>query len=166
MTGKEILVEKMFARGCTKQQTEAKVVDVVLDILARDAGILPGYALDFEKQLREKESELAGQKRALNIKMAEFYRSSSEKGIRQREWELEEREQNVGRRERDVKQREEKLAEREEQIMAPETPEMRNRVRMAKLFDDSTRVATKYDNTAYIRGLAAILSGTPQEEVK
>ena len=46
-----------------------------------------------------------------------------------------------------------------DEILELETAEQRDRTRTARLFMDNVNVNTVYDNTAYIKGLSAILSG-------
>ena len=54
-----------------------------------------------------------------------------------------------------------KIAERFEKI---ETAEARDRIRLAKAFQDMTDRKTCYDNTAYINGLAKILGEKEKDE--
>lgn len=44
-------------------------------------------------------------------------------------------------------------------IQECETPEARDRLKMLQMFVNTVKVDTKYDNTAFINGIASILSG-------
>lgn len=47
-----------------------------------------------------------------------------------------------------------------------ETAEARDRLKLAQLFANSVKVETKYDNTAFIVGMAALLSGAKVDVLK
>ena len=47
-----------------------------------------------------------------------------------------------------------------------ETPEARDRLKLAQLFANSVHVKTAYDNTAYIVCLGALLSGAKVDAIK
>ena len=47
-----------------------------------------------------------------------------------------------------------------------ETPEARDRLRVAQAFINSVDIDTKYDNTAFIVGLSALLSGVQINPLK
>ena len=149
MTGLDCLKEEMAARGCTKSQIESKTVLVVLEILANSNG---QYS-DMDKL--EKEIKDLGEQ--VNALQAEIHR------LRQRRDELSLSFSKII----DEIKSEAKLQYTVmvdyingfyESLEKCETPEARDALKVAQMFVNSVDVNTKYDNTAFVIGLAAILS--------
>lgn len=161
MTGLEALQEEMLRRGCTTQQVKSKAVAVVLDIIAKTP----------DKSPFEREWDLKHEQEELERKWAKYR-------VDREYWEQQIFVANEARSKAMEEQTKLKTMEREsaDRIKAEliaelekcETPEMRDRIRMAKLFQELINVDTKYDNTAYIIGLSSILcgSGIPMKELK
>lgn len=146
MTGMECLKEEMLKRGCTKSQTESKTVAVVVDILAQTG---THYLQEFE------ENERINAERAT---ARAFIRRATEEReearlVRQQAYEelfsLNEHRKGI----------EEYVQAFEESLKKCESAEGRDRMRCAQMFVQSVQIDSKYDNTAFIIGLSAILSG-------
>lgn len=60
-----------------------------------------------------------------------------------------------------LKETKEYIERFEESITQMETPEARDALKTAQVFINSVNVDTKYDNTAFIVGLASLLTRTP-----
>lgn len=144
MTGLEMLKEELRMRGCTKAQVESKVVAEVLTILS---------GVDFTGEWTAS-ADIEQQRNELRALMEE--KRDVLDGLR--------RTQSCFENEmRDLKDTRERIIEELEklqaEIMKCETPEGRDRTRAAQAFKNSVNVNSKYDNTAYIIGLAAIMTG-------
>lgn len=139
MTGLEALREEMIKRGCTKQQAESKAVAVVLDIVA-GTGSAYSDIYSAEKKLAELRGQIDRDKEYLNDLRREY-------SLQQKKY-IEE--------ESCVK---ELIEDFNNSIADCETEEAADALRTAQFFINNVDVNTKYDNTAYIVGLAAILSG-------
>lgn len=74
------------------------------------------------------------------------------------------REFDICDREAEIKEQEKKLQEAKDKIYQAETPEARDRLRMADYFREYTEVTNGYERTAYINGLSDILSGKKAED--
>lgn len=138
MTSLDCLREELKRRGMINAQIESTVVAVVLDIVANSG--------DKYTKIREAEHETS-------------------KRLKELEWQVE----NAERRLRSMRIEEEELRQRREQfedyidkfnkgLNECETAEGRDAMRTAQVYINSVDVDTKYDNTAYIIGLASILS--------
>lgn len=68
--------------------------------------------------------------------------------------------------EREAMAAEQRMRDIETRIEQTETPEARDRIRLAHLFDKMTDRKTCYDNTAYIKGLSEIMAGKELEAAK
>lgn len=143
MNGIECFKEEMRKRGMTNQQIESKAVMVALDILSNGNGKI-SESLELLQDIKRKiacyklKSEQA-------MKCADSYRKMAD---------------------RQTKIIEEKWTEYDEYIKAfnksleeCETAEGRDRLRLAQMYVNSVNIETKYDNTAYIIGLASVISG-------
>lgn len=138
-TGWDNPKEEMRQRGCSDAQIKAKVVPIVLDILAQT----PNEEYKNLSGLEEKSDDL---KREIDHLQYE-YRNLQMKA------------QAIENRTFDIDNYfEEKLKAFNEMLGQCETAEARDALRTAQLFMNATDVDTKYDNTAYIIGLASILS--------
>lgn len=161
MTGLEALQEEMLRRGCTTQQVKSKAVAVVLDILAKTP----------DKSPFEREWDLKHEQEELERKWVK-YRTDNEYWTQQ-VFAANEARSKAMEEQTKLKTMERESADRiKAELIAEleklETPEMRDRYRMAKLFQELVNVETKYDNTAYIIGLAGILCGSdkPMKDLK
>ena len=83
---------------------------------------------------------------------------------RQAELNARSRDSDARASEREAMAAEQRAHEIEMRLETMETAEARDKIRLAHLFDKMTERKTCYDNTAYIKGLAAILQGTEIEK--
>lgn len=138
MTGLECLREEMAKRGCSKAQINSSTAAIVLDILS-NAGNTNKYAWDAEQY-------------------AARIRAEAERDLRNAKAEAKELENIRHRVEKDLNDALEYIAEFNENLKKLETPEQRDAMRTAQAYVNLVNINTKYDNTAFIIGLAAILS--------
>ena len=138
MTGLDCLREELRKRGMSKVQIESKVVAVVLDILA-NTGTVHADLRDAEIELNEVQDQLRRAKDRLS-----YYeeRLRNNHNTLEREWD----------------EKEAYICKFNEELQHCETPDGRDAMRRAQMFVNSVIVDSKYDNTAFIIGLAAILS--------
>lgn len=142
MTGLDCLREELKNRGLPKSQIESRGVAMTLDILANSG--------DHYTKMWQDETELTQKVKAL----------TSEKSGLEREVEFYERKAS-GYRSRADSEREEYLKYIKAFFAALEeceTEEGRDTLKKAQMFVNTVSVDTKYDNTAFIIGLSAILS--------
>ena len=156
MTGLDCLREELEKRGLNKAQINSKVAAVVLDVVAQSG--------DKYTQMWKSEEETSKRERdALNtIKLAEHKEIDLNARIERAERALE----LCKEKKRQIESYVSKMCEALENC---ETPEGRDTMRIAQMFVNTVNVDTKYDNTAYIIGLAAILSMggiSPIDELK
>lgn len=151
MTGLECLRAEMRRRGATPNQITSKAVGMVLDIISesKDTYINIAEAEQYRTNIR---NQIDG-----SVLELRSMRRSIER--EKREWESER-----DRIEKEIKAIKEESVEYienfQKSLMETETPEGRDAMRIAQLFINSVDVDTKYDNTAFIIGLSAILSGS------
>ena len=141
MTGLECLQQELIKRGLNAAQAQSKVVPAVLDIVSQSTMYTDIAAL--QKDIKE----LAKTRAALEKEVAD-YRAH----IKRSERELEELATEKDRMARYIETFNKSLSD-------CSSEEGRDRLRAAQFFANNTRIETCYDNTAFIRGLAAILSG-------
>ena len=145
MTGRENLIEELRSRGATKAQLNSKLIPLMLEILSESDGeYLRIYEL--EQEIASKERNL--QALQANIQIAKHKLEDFRK-LTQAEIEKLKLARNDF--EEDMKTFTQSLAE-------CETAEGRDTIRTAQLYIESVDISTAYDNTAYIIGLASILS--------
>ncbi len=146
MTGMECLKEEMLKRGCTKTQTESKILAVVVDILAQTG---THYLQEWEANewIKAERAEA----RADSRRAAEDREEA--KLVRQQAYE---ELLSLSKHRKDI---EEYVQAFEESLKKCESAEGRDRMRCAQMFVQSVQIDSKYDNTAFIIGLSAILSG-------
>lgn len=132
MTGLEMLKQEMLKRGCTKVQTESKLVAIVLDIVA-ETGTAHTDLREAEQRVKEIEDEAAAVSRRWE-KYAEADKEFRE-GVK------------------------EYVEDFKALLRQCETAKARDALKVAQTFTDSVEIKTVYDNTAYIKGLAMILCG-------
>lgn len=145
MTGLDCLREELEKRGLSKAQINSKVAAVVLDVVARSG--------DKYTQMWKSEEEASKRERELKnaIMCAESRLQGLEISILNAKGALDLYEEKKRKVEEYVNKFIDSLGD-------CETPEGRDTMRIAQMFTNSVSVDTKYDNTAYIIGLAAILS--------
>lgn len=171
---KEITYEEylklLIEFGATPQQTTTKIVDICWDWLSQ----INPEEIVFKKHLEEtvarSETEIDKNKREnkwleSQIETKRTILGNLEKDISEK-FEILNELSNRGLTPENIlsiktidKQKEE-LEQRFTEIMAMETAEGRDKLRMAKLYSNNVAINTKYDNTAYIAGLGAIMSGS------
>lgn len=143
MTGLECLYEELQKRGYKKQQiVNLKIIPVLLDIISNSGGMyqeLDTLQKDVNRLKREK-------------KEAENELSILESSISSLEWNIQHKADSC------YKQAEEYISKFFDALNSCETPEARDALKTAQMFVNSVDVETKYDNTAFIIGLSAILT--------
>ena len=156
MTGLDCLRKEMERRGLSKAQIESKVAAVVLDIVANS-----GY--EHEEVWRKE----YGESQRLNEICNE--RRNAERQVAQLQFDI----KRLNRELKAVQERrdhcEDYIDEFNKSLQECETADGRDAMRIAQMFTNSVSIDTKYDNTAYIIGLAGILSGkkiNPTHELK
>lgn len=156
MTGKELLFQELRERGLTESQIKSKAVAVVLDVIANDGTDRYLNAKEIDDEITRATSALATlsaetrlRQRLVerNIQVLTERRNSLEKNIKAMRAEFDEY-----------------VAEFGKSLEAMETPEQRDRLRTAQIFVNSVEVRTDANNTAYIHGLALLLSGVEIKE--
>lgn len=146
MTGMERLKEEMINRGCTKSQVESKAVAVVVDILAQTG---THYLQEYQDS-----REIADLKAEAGREL-----SKARTIRRQAEFELQQAKREKDDIERHRKSLEEYIQVFTESLKQCESAEGRDRMKAAQMFCESVTIRTAYDNTEFIKGLAAILAG-------
>ena len=139
MTGLDYLRDELAERGLSKTQIESKSVAVVLDVIANTG---------------ERYTNLHDEEVRASNKLYKLERISEVK-----ERELRELEFRLNELKREMREYEDYINEFNKSLLECETQEGRDAMRIAQMFVNSVDVDTKYDNTAYIIGLASILSG-------
>lgn len=132
MTGLEMLKQEMIKRGCTKAQTESKLVAIVLDIVA-ETGTAYTDLREAEQRVKEIEDEAAAARR-----LWEKY-TETEKKFREGVMEY--------------------VEDFKASLKLCETPEARDALRAAQILTNTVTVKDSRENAAYIAGLASILCG-------
>lgn len=148
MTILEEIRAEMRKRGATKQQTEAQWLPMVLEILTENTRYKDAAQLEEDiKWLETNKQHMASMKRHAEEQLAE----SENELMRMKE------------------ETEHYIQMFLDGLADCETEEGADRLRAAQIFVNSVNIDTKYDNTAYIIGLSAILSGgaiAPVEELR
>lgn len=168
MTGIELMREKMLEKGMNKAQTTAKAVTVILEILAESQGHEFLDIWEKEKETEELEKRLDLLKSsaknyaegALREKKDYYFWKEKAKNAHQ-EWidKTEKLEVELEtKRNRIIADTKEYMEKFNKMLTACETEQGRDMLRTAQFFVNNVNIDTKYDNTAYIAGLAAILS--------
>lgn len=160
MTGREILNQKLKAKGLTDAQIKSKAVETTIAVLAEETDGT-NYSALIQDAIQE-------YRVARNNADAEVRRYSAKtEALSNNERANNAREQDLIKSANDIKNLLIDLEKVYDEILELETAEQRDRARTARLFMDNVNVNTVYDNTAYIKGLSAILSGkeiTPDEQ--
>lgn len=132
MTGLEAVKQEMIKWGCTKAQTESKLIAVVLDIVA-ETGTAYTDLREAEQRVKEIENEAAATRRGWERYM------EADRKFRE-----------------DVK---EYIEDFKTSLKLCETDKARDALRVAQIFTDTVKINSPHDNTAYINGLAMLLCG-------
>ena len=140
MTGMELLKKELVARGATKVQIESKILPLIVEVIAG--------APDGTYTTIENEKEQAAQM----VRDARLLRAQA-----QNRWEAVEKERREHQKQFDADNA--YISAFNDSLKDCETAEGRDRMRIAQLYINSVSIDTKYDNTAFIVGLGAILSG-------
>lgn len=146
MTGMEELKKEMAARGLTKAQIESKAVYVVLDIVSVDPG---KYVTVYEDEQRAKKTLEAANRERMSIeRLIIDNRKLVNEAARTRE---------------EIKSYVDEFSKALENC---DTDEGRDKLRLAQMYVNTVKVNTVYDNTAFIVGLASLLTGTQTDPLK
>ena len=149
MNGIECLKAELLRRGFTKQQADSKVVLGVLEILSESNG---QYA-KMDKILDDV-NDLESRKSRLEVEAREYEKKRN--AIRDNmDNIIQEVNDRAGRLYHETLEYIERFFKALEES---ETPEGRDALKAAQMFVNTVDVDTKYDNTAFIIGLASILS--------
>ena len=151
MTGRQIFITEMQKRGMTNQQINSKVLAVALDILSDNEDLIFEMVKDLEDKVVELKSEIRRYEEMATKAETEYL--EKKKQFNDFETALTNSALQIWRDSATY------IAEWLESLKNCETAEGRDLMRKAQVFINSTDVNTKYDNTAYIIGLASILSG-------
>lgn len=153
MNGLECLKAELLNRGYTKQQCESKVVLGVLEIVSGSQGRY-GDLAELDKEIQDSRRENARLMRAIHTQAETLSELRAEKSAI-----LKELNDAADKRYNDTM---DYIEQFNTALLQCETPEARDQMKKAQMFVQSTSVDTKYDNTAFIIGLAAILSDNTQ----
>lgn len=145
MTGLDCLREEIAARGLPTSQINSKLVAICLDIFANSG---TKYTEMWE---RENESTKRLNRLSADISNAKYKLVMLKDNINR--YELEEKELRSRKN-----HLEDYIDDFNKRLEECETQEGRDAMRTAQMFVNSVDVSTKYDNTAFIIGLASILS--------
>lgn len=147
MTGLDILKKVLIEDyGCTKQQANAPVVEKVITAMAENSGLIEKCTVNMfeESKRRLKEAEITLGNSTMKLCMAENYNRHTK-----------EKEEELKReKEEFIKWKD----ETEEKILSMETPEARDQLRKATIYERMVEVTNGYERTAYIKGLGYILA--------
>lgn len=157
MTGRELLFEELEKRGLTKTQIESKGVAAVLDVIANDGKNNYMKAKELEDAIRIKESAL----RALNEDLL-IRRSQKEFELKELDRKLEVRKQQCDEYVDDAK---DYITKFNKSLEACETPEARDRLRLAQVFTNSVHIQSPQNMSVFIYTLGALLAGTSPSEL-
>lgn len=153
MTGLECLREEILKRGGNKAQAEAKVVQMVLEIIAQDDTHIYTDLTEAKKELQRVKTELDWANRELK-RIQPLLKDALDKEKEMRV----EHDERVMFRLAILEDEQHQLDALKEQLLQCETPERRDAMRCARLFLNNTTVKTTQNNTAFIQGLAQVLS--------
>lgn len=140
MTGMDLLKKELAARGASKVQLESKILPLVVEVIA---GAPDGTYTTIEEE-KEQAAQMIREARLLQDRT-------------RNRWEAVEKERRENQKQFDVDAA--YISAFNDSLKNCETAEWRDRMRIAQLYINSISIDTKYDNTAFIIGLGAILSG-------
>lgn len=157
MTGLECLREEMKRRGASDVMIKSASAAMVLDIVAHTNN-------QIYRQTKEAEDKLEQLNRAVeyareNKRRAEEEYNHVEKDLLDIRAKIQNgKSQLNARQQRELADAQAYIQDFNDSLKNCETPDGRDRMRTAQMFVDTVDVHTKYDNTAFIIGLAAILT--------
>ena len=154
MTGRELLSQRMMELGASKQQTESKTVDYVLAILADGQGELDAISLFKEmlgeylkahKEMLHRATDYTNAKLLYEKRFKDLQEMANQKSAKMNELIDESK-------------------KRYDALLNMETPEMRDRYRMAVRYKEMAYTDNAYARTEYTKGLALIMAGMNTEK--
>lgn len=148
MSGMDALKETMKKMGASGQLAESRAVPMVVTILANKENHLTAWKL-FEEMVNNVRAQQAS-----NTNRAQSLAFEEERINRKR--------REIEKREKAIADKEAEIAHIKEEILKCETPEARDRMRLAITYDAMISTANVYQETERIKGLAAILSGSKE----
>lgn len=156
MNSIETYRDAMINAGITKQMAESKTAMIALSVLSNNPDLIKVY--DIEQIIRDTERKAVQALRRYDCLTDMVERLESKYGSIKANIEASE-----------IYQRTENMCDRMneyldrffESINNCETKEGRDAIKAAQMFVNTVEVNSKYDNTAFIAGMAAILSRTP-----
>ncbi len=149
MTGLECLKEELLRKGYTKQQVESKILIGVIEAVSGSDGRYTDMS-----RIEQEISGLEKKKETL-MKKAEYYQSWANYFKDEFDGIIKAVNSECDKRYEETKTRIDRF---QKALTECETPEARDALKTAQMFINSVDVDTKYDNTAFIIGLASILS--------
>ena len=154
MTGLELLKRELRAKNFTKQQIESsRLLPAILDILANNGK---------ENYLKEKEMDEAIREQQFKIKDYCYQIMNYQRLVADLRKECEEAQKTknsfLSQLDAVCKERQDYLEGLLEKINSCADQATKNTISKAQAFLQMTNIQTKYDNTAFIIGLASILS--------
>lgn len=149
MTGIELLKSELKAKGfkCSKIHMNIELITAVVDVLSENKEEVNAAKLFYD--LAEEKLKKAEQLKR-DARHHEAIATRAEHNAKNHDV-------NAQASEREALAAESRMREIESRIGDMETPEARDRIRLADIYEKMTDRKTCYDNTAYIKGLAAIL---------
>lgn len=148
MTSIEKLREEMIKKGATKQQAESKAAALAFSICTEKPEIIDSFDLTKEIEILERrERDLSGDVEHEKYLVGELYRK-----LTQLNGEYDSLKTEA------MRETEEYIKKFLDSIEKCETAEARDAMRTAQMFVNSVDVDKKYDYTAFVTGLASILS--------
>lgn len=142
----DTLREEMINRGCNNSQLNSKVLPIILDIINNTDNDNVG--------LWEKEEIYS--KKLNNLEQSCRFAEERYNKIKQLQKEITDEWKTI----------KEYIEKFNQELLNCETQEGKDAIKRAQLYVNSVRVNTKYDNTAFIIGLAAILSNGKIETIQ
>ena len=155
MTGIEQLRKRMIELGAPASSTKSKAVEIILAIFSGDEN-----APNAVKLLEEVKAEYRAAENDYNVRL---------NNLRKREAEINSSLLEAHNRERDAGRRLEEIDQMKQEILQLETPEARDRYRLAEHYKQAVRVTCgvrldDYESQRFISGLSRILAGAPEKE--
>lgn len=144
---------KLYEQGLFKQSVESKAVTMAYGIMTGTETTAADIA-ENEILLRKTKTAISDCERELSYKRWNFEREKED---------IEKYKQSFDKKRQEIEGYISEFCKKLEQC---ETAEARDAMRIAQMYINSVEVETKYDNTAFIVGLAAILTGKTMEPVE
>ena len=150
MDGYDLLKEELINRGFKTQQVNAKIVAQVLDIITNDEDNTFTQIFDKEKRIKQLDATI----QALESRIAELKQRTNVAETEYRRF----KDKTADIRTEEQNKLQEDLDDFFRALDSCETAEARDLLKRAQIYRNSVTIDTKYDNTAYIKGLGFILS--------